>query len=175
MSRLLHHIFPFVLVGFLALLSACRNEYDYPVEPTLKYKDFVWVKTEEGEITKGILVLEFTDGDGDIGLGQGDTLPPFHLGGDHYYNFYIRLFTKNSGQYNPIIFPDTNFTFNSRIPRIEFNGNSKAIKGVLEYTFDMVIMYPFLSSDTIMIETYIKDRGMHLSNTVQTPDIVFPW
>jgi hypothetical protein len=159
------------MLPVLLVISSCTRNYDYPVEPVLKFKDFIYVENEKGEVTKGILVLEFTDGDGDIGLGQADTLPPYHHTGDYYYNFMIAMYTKHDDKYLPVIFPDTTYTFNSRIPPIVFNGNSKAIKGEIEYTFDMKIMKPFLQSDTIRINTYIVDRALHKSNLVITPDI----
>ncbi len=161
-----------MLIVMMLSFQACIKDHDYSIEPVLKYKDFHQIRNLSGQLAEGILVLEFTDGDGDIGLGQDDTLPPFHLGGDNYFNFYIDLFIRKEGQYIPVTFPDTGYSFNSRIPPIQFNGNSIAIKGEIEYTFDMLIMKPFLQSDTIMIETYIKDRALHKSNVVSTPDII---
>lgn len=153
------------------LASGCGKDNDYPLEPVLSFKEFRYVEDPSGEISKGILVLEFTDGDGDIGLGQEDTVPPFHYGGEYYYNFIIDLFIKDDGEYKPVVFPDTTFTFNSRIPRVILSGNSKAIKGDLEYTFDLHIMKPFIPTDTIMLKTHIIDRALNKSNVVQTPDI----
>ncbi len=160
-------IFPFIIIYF----QGCRSDHEYPMEPVLKFVDFIFVEETEGIVEQGILVLEFTDGDGDIGLGQADTLPPFNYGGGNYHNFFIYLYTVQNGKYVPVVFPDTSFNFHSRIPRIEFNGNSKAIKGEIEYRFDMLIMKPFLESDTIMIETWITDRAFNKSNIVRTPDI----
>jgi hypothetical protein len=165
----------FILIPVpLLFFGGCSDEYDYPDEPVLWYKDFVFVKNGTDQITKGILQLEFTDGDGDIGLGQEDTLPPYDLDGDYYYNFIIDLYARNDTTYDKVVFPDTNYTFNSRIPRIILNGNSKAIKGVIEYTFDLELMKPFLPNDTIMIKAFIIDRALHRSNQVVTPDIVLP-
>lgn len=162
------------LIGLIVIfigITSCSKEYDYPKEPVLSYKNFFYVSNESGEVTHGILVLEFTDGDGDIGLGQEDTLPPYHVDGDYYYNFFIDLYTKEGGNYVKVEYPDPSFSFHSRIPPILFSGKSKAIKGELEYTFDLLIMKPFLESDTIMIETYIVDRALNHSNVVRTPDI----
>ena len=155
--------------GFAA---GCSYDYDYPVEPVLSYKDFILIKNDDGLLTRGILMLDFTDGDGDIGLSQGDTLPPYHLGGDFYYNFFIDLYYKSGSGYEKVTFPDTSYTFNSRIPKIELNGKSKAIRGVIEYTFDLQLMLPFLHSDTLQVRTSIADRGLHRSNLVTTPDLI---
>lgn len=163
-----------LLILLLAMVTGCSRDDDYPVEPVLEYSGFLFRANPEGQVTEGVLVLEFTDGDGNMGLGQADTLPPFHYGGAYYYNFFIYLHTKQQGVYVPVTFPDTSYNFHSRIPRIEFTGNSKAIKGEIEYTFDLLIMKPFLPSDTIMIETWIYDRALNKSNLVRTPDIVIP-
>ncbi|HRZ49511.1 MAG TPA: hypothetical protein P5338_08980, partial [Bacteroidales bacterium] len=157
-----------LITGFA---GGCSHDYDFPLEPVLSYKDFVLEKNQDGLLTQGILMLEFTDGDGDIGLSQGDTLPPYHLGGDNYYNFFIDLYYKSGTGYEKVTFPDTSYTFNSRIPRIELNGKSKAIRGVIEYTFDLQLMLPFLQSDTLQVRTSITDRALHRSNLVTSPDI----
>ncbi len=154
--------------------SGCSTESDFPDEPVLRYLGFDFIHDEGGDLREGILRLEFTDGDGDIGLGKGDTLPPYHYGGGHYYNFYIYLHTVQNGQYVAVEFPDTTMNFHSRIPPVDFNGKSRGITGVLEYTFDMWIMKPFLPSDTIMIKTWITDRALNNSNVVTTPDIAIP-
>lgn len=172
MTRFSGALFPVVILMLLLSGAGCTHEYDYPIEPVLSYKNFVLVKNQENMLTHGILVLEFTDGDGDIGLGQDDTLPPYHLNGAHYYNFFIDLYTKSGDSYLPVIFPDSTYTFNSRIPEVTLNGKSKAIKGEIEYTFDLSLMLPFLQNDTIRIETSILDRALHPSNLVITPDIV---
>ncbi len=169
MNKLRKNVF-LLMVGtcwVLFIQSSCSKENIYPIEPVLTYTGFVYPEASE----KGVLVLGFTDGDGDIGLSQEDTLPPYHSGGGNYHNFFIELYTKEDGIYRKVTFPDTTFTFNSRIPRIILDGKSKAIKGELEYTFDLSIMRPFLQSDTIRIEAQIVDRALHQSNMVQTPDI----
>jgi hypothetical protein len=152
--------------------SSCMKKDEFPVEPTLAYKNFIITHTMEGKADIGILVLSFTDGDGDIGLSSADTLPPFNPGSKYFFNFYITLYKKENGQYEKIIFPDTNFTFNSRIPEIELTGNSKSIKGDIEYRFDLQIMKAYLNLDTIQIETFIYDRALHKSNIIVTPDII---
>ncbi len=169
----LHTIAGMILaVAAVWFSHGCTDDYDYPLEPVLSYQEFVLLKNPEGQITRGILMLEFTDGDGDIGLGQADTLPPYHLGGDYYYNFFIDLYTKSESGYGKVTFPDSTYTFNSRIPMIELNGKSKSIKGVIEYTFDMQLMQLFLHSDTLRVVTSIIDRALHRSNVVTTPDII---
>jgi hypothetical protein len=163
-----------LVAAMLITISGCSTDTEFPKEPVIRYLGFDFITDTEGRLTKGILKLEFTDGDGDIGLGKGDTLPPYHYGGGNYYNFYIYLHTKQNGQYVPVEFPDTSMNFHSRIPPVDFNGAPKGIKGELEYTFDMLIMKPFLPSDTIMIRTWITDRALHNSNEIITPDIRIP-
>jgi len=171
MKRMKAHIAIFILAMIVVGLGSCMDKDQFPLYPVLTYKDFLKVQNENGVVEKGVLILEFTDGDGDIGLEDSDTLPPFHSEGGNYYNFIINLFEIKNGQYIPLQFPDTTFTYNSRIPMINLSGNSKAIKGELEYTFDLLIMQNFLNSDSIMIETYIVDRELNESNIVNSPGL----
>ncbi len=76
----------------------------------IEYEGFLLLNNPQGLINRGVLKFSFTDGDGDIGLAQGDTIPP------HDYNLYIDYFEKQNGEYVKIEFVD--FSFNARIPNI---------------------------------------------------------
>lgn len=162
----------YILLGIILISTfACMDDDDYPVIPFIEYKGFYKYYNQENQLTEGVFVITFTDGDGDIGLDASDTLPPFEPGGDYFYNFIIDLYKKKDGNYEKVVFPDTTFSYNSRIPKVNFDGNSKAIKGELEYTFNLQLMKQFLDSDTIMIETFIYDRALNKSNVIQSDDI----
>ena len=59
----------------------CLPEPNYPDTPTLDFISFI--VTEDNS---AVLSLQFTDGDGDLGLSQADTLPPFCATCDHHFN-----------------------------------------------------------------------------------------
>src|ERR1041385_5993621 len=82
-------------------ISSCFNPPEYPDVPEIVFKSVNYVKgglTPEGDPAEDsvILVLNFKDGDGDIGIGTDEIFPPFN---DRWY------FTKSNLANNPDI-PD---------------------------------------------------------------------
>jgi hypothetical protein len=116
---------------------------------------------------KGVLKIFFTDGDGDLGLADFDTMPPFNKNSEYYYNYFITYFEKQHGTFKKVDLP---VTFNSRIPRIASKGNSKSIKG--EIDLEIYINNPFSTYDTIRFEASICDRALHMSNVITTSEII---
>ena len=115
----------------------------------------------------GLLTIEFTDGDGDIGLSQADTLPPYNVGSEYYYNFFITFFQKSGNSFDEISTP-----FNSRIPDINPNRIKKGLIGDITIEIDLNILSLVLSSDTIKMKAYLLDRALNMSNTIETPPFV---
>ncbi|MDD3875203.1 MAG: hypothetical protein PHT69_01130 [Bacteroidales bacterium] len=155
------------LVLLLIAFSACLKREEYPIVPHIEYVSFTKIANENGIDVKGQLMFSFTDGDGDIGLATGDTLPPYQRGGDYYYNFFIFYNEVQNGQIVRIELPQP---FHVRLPVITPTGNNKAIKGEIEIELD--IFNPVSLYDTILFDFYIVDRALNESNTVRTPQIV---
>ena len=76
----------------VALLSSlgCLPDPAFPLEPTLTFQSIS--TREDGTAT---LTVAFTDGDGNVGLTQADTLPPFCQSCEHHYNLV--------GQYEELV------------------------------------------------------------------------
>jgi hypothetical protein len=156
------------LIAVLIPLSfwGCLKDEVFPIIPEIAFEDFVLLlNTQTGIIERGVLKISFKDGDGDIGLYQSDTAPPYD------YNMIIDYFeiqnrdTVKIDLVDPIT-GDT-ATFNARIPILTPSGSDKSIKGEIEDT--MFIYDPTSSFDTIMFKVYIIDRALHKSNEVYTP------
>ena len=157
---------PFLVVFLLAFFS-CKKQETYPVEPSIAYLGFTKIFADSsGFAVRGILSISFTDGDGDLGLADDDTFPPFQQGGDYYYNLVIRYFEKQNGTYQE---RQLSPPFSARIPVLTPNQENKNIKGVISDTLDLD---PRPDFDTIRLEVYIFDRALHKSNSISTPDIV---
>lgn len=156
---------------FLLLVSiviSCVKEEEYPIVPAIEFEDFVLLfNTSENFIDRGVLKLTFKDGDGDIGLTQNETEPPYD------YNMYISYYEIQFGDtvriYNNPVNGDT-LIFNARIPLLLPEGSEKSIHGEIQDT--LLINYKNSEFDTIMFEVYIMDRALHESNTIQTPLII---
>lgn len=168
------------LFSLLVLFFAtCSKFEDYPIEPIIEYNNFLLELNQTTGITeRGVLMISYTDGDGDLGLDPGDTLPPYHYGGEYYYNMIIDYYELQNGKWEliPLVFPDPEtgendtLTFSVRMPNLTPLSGNQAIKGVIQ---DTVYIYnPLSEYDTIKFSVYIIDRALHKSNTVETPPIV---
>jgi len=152
----------FFITGGLSLaFFSCSKPETYPVIPFISYQGFTLLLNEDSITERGILQFSFTDGDGDIGLTQADTLPPYD------FNLYVTYFEKQNGIYKKVDLPST---LNARIPVLTPSGNIKSIKGDIEDT--LYVNNPASTFDTIKFEVYIVDRALHQSNVIETPDIV---
>lgn len=168
-----------LFVSVILLFSTCSKFEDYPIEPQIEYNNFLLEFNQETGITeRGVLMISYKDGDGDLGLRAGDTFPPFNYGSEYYYNMVIDYYEKQNGKWElvPLVFPDPEtgendtLTFSVRIPNLTPSSGNQAIKGIIQ---DTVYLYnPLSDYDTIKFSVYIIDRALHKSNTVETPEIV---
>lgn len=166
-----------LLVGIVVI--SCRKFEDFPDTPEITYDNFVvLMNTQTGITERGVLVFSYTDGDGDLGLDKGDTLPPFDKKSEYYYNLIIKYFEKQNGTFVEVPLLSWNsdssyydtLTFNSRFPVLTPESGNQAIKGVFEDT--LFIYNPLSDFDTIMFKAYIYDRALNKSNEIETQEIV---
>ncbi len=155
------------VVALLILLQNCRKPEEFPPEPFIEFVSFTKIPTANGVDNKGLLTIFFTDGDGDMGLSESDTLPPFDAESDFHYNFFINYFEKKNGTFQKVDLP---FSLNSRIPILNTTNNNRPLKGEIEIElFINNILSPY---DTIRFECQISDRTLNLSNKIETPEII---
>jgi hypothetical protein len=157
------------LIIFLIMLgnSACQKKEDYPDTPQIEFLDFTKIQNGSSVDNKGILSISFTDGDGNIGLAEGDTLAPFNVGSPYYYNFYINYYERRKGS---LVLVDLPSPQHARIPPIVGTGDNKPTKG----TIDIELFINNYSSpyDTILFEAWIYDKELQQSNVIRTPEII---
>ena len=149
------------LIGllFMALtMLACQKPVEYPIEPKIAYEGFTYLFDPDSTFSgEGIISFTYTDGDGDLGLDDSDTLPPF---GPHAH--------VPTNPADTLVLFDT-VTFNARFHRLRDNDDPKAISGTMDYR--LTVQNPFSPNDTIKFEIRILDRALHESNTIQTEAI----
>lgn len=131
---------------------------DFPDTPQLQYLDFV-----QNSDNTAIFKIGFTDGDGDIGLRETDTLAPYN------YNLFMILYEKRLGKYFPLA--DTLFRY--RIPILENSGRIKALEGTLNVNMPFYFN-PGSPYDTIYFTAYLLDRKLNKSNIIETREIITP-
>ncbi len=169
----------FLLLTSLVVFWGCRKFEEFPNIPAVTYNNFVVLLNPSTGITeRGVLVFDYTDGDGDLGLGTRDTLPPYDRNSEYYYNLIIKYFEKQNGTFVEVPLLSWNadsarfdtLTFNSRFPVLTPESGNQAIKGTFEDT--LFIYNPLSDYDTIKFEAYIYDRALNQSNIISTSEIV---
>ncbi len=157
-----------LISGILILvLNACQKKEDYPDTPQIEFLNFTKIQNGSSIDNKGILSLYFTDGDGNIGLAEGDTNAPFNVGSPYYYNFYINYYEKQKGNLVLVALPSPQ---HARIPPIVGTGDNKPTKGTLD--IELFINNYSSPYDTILFEAWIYDRNLNQSNIIRTPEII---
>jgi len=144
-------------------LTSCLKKEEYPIEPVIRWESYSVLPDANGYDSLSYLKISYTDGDGDIGLYNSDTVAPYK------YNLFVKMFQMKNGSLQEIIFPDTNLNFNGRIPILTPTGKNKNIKGDIEMMIEIYFARPILKSDTIAFDVYLMDRALHKSNTVSSP------
>lgn len=141
-----------MLLGWL--LSACQPIRIFDEVPVLSF-----ISMEPTAVTAGVdsivIVLGFTDGDGDLGLPDEDTTSD------------VTVIDKRMG---PPQLPDLQYDF--RMPFVTPPGNSKQISGEIRLVIQNTFARPGLLTDTLRYEIQIRDRANRKSNVVETPPLV---
>jgi hypothetical protein len=158
-------------VKILFLLSAvmglggCIKKDKFSKVPEIKFKEFILYQDLTGDLT-----FTFTDGDGDIGFNQEDTLDPFHRGGEHYYNFFMEYYVKVDNEFVKL---DPLIPYFYRLPYLKPEGKNKTLQGTI--TVRDITPFPVtLPYDTVKFVFYMEDRSFNKSNTQMTPEIIRP-
>lgn len=151
----------FILV-FISILFACKKNEQFSDIPYLEFRKYQLKDSVDalGNFTKICeLHLYFTDGDGDIGLSDEDTLAPFD------YNLFVNYFEMHNDSLYQI---DVNPPFHIRIPNLTPSGQNKSLKVNVKY--DVNITYR--NSDTIKFELKLFDRMLNESDWVGSSLII---
>jgi hypothetical protein len=154
-------------ISLILAIASCDEIQKYPIEPVIEYKSFNLYSTTDllgNTILLGKLEIDFTDGDGDIGLLQPDSSAVVD---SLKFNLMMTMFAMQQGEFVEI--DDENSLQNFRIPYIERTGQNKTLSG----TIIVDIEYKTIQYDTIYYTFYILDRSFHRSNVDTTDVLVF--
>jgi hypothetical protein len=169
------------------LLNACYEKPSFPLAPQIKFRAISAIPQRDA--TTGfylgdsvIIAIDFTDGDGDIGLSQADTLPPYQLYIDKnsnqinrfYFNYFCDVERRVAGKYQPFALPNGT-TLNGRIRPITDSPNP--VEGTIIYrtfipAFSNDLQYTLNPYDTLRFRISIADRALNESNVIFTDSIV---
>ena len=154
----------------IAATFSCKVEsVNYPPEPQIEYLGVI-VSVELNALEQMQTGIELSfyliDGDGDVGLTQSDTFPPYDV------NFFPTLFGIKDGDMKV----DTNLIANKyRIPDVGELGQDNTLKATiivdLVYPYNSLIVSPY---DSVVYSFYMIDRALNKSNIAWTDTIIIP-
>ena len=169
-----------ILFAILIAMAACKKKVEYPIEPKITFDGLSYLMNADSTLTgEVILTIGYTDGDGDLGLDDADTLYPFGPNDPHYYNLIIDYLKWDGNDFVETPLLNWNqqtqsfdtISFNARFKRLVFNDEEASISGVIDYT--MMVFNPVSPNDTIKFRAHLLDRALHESNTIETEAIWF--
>ena len=158
---------------FLALVliqAGCLIPTDYPIEPEITSLTL----TQDGSTAE--MIIGFTDGDGNLGLAESDTVgvhcPDTCL---NHWNVFCEYYELQNGIWVHEFIDwtaDGSIPFYYRIPRIEPTGQNPALVG--EIAIEMPFFYLNSEYDTARFEVKIVDRDLNESLVEATPLFIKP-
>jgi hypothetical protein len=158
-----------VLLFLLLFILACKKKASYPVQPILQFKDFRAMNDS------GVISVNFTDGDGDIGLYDSEVNSPYDFNSGNYYNFNIAYFEKDD-QLGWVPGTDLNgdsIVFQYRIKPFTDLKKSTPLKGIIQTTIEPSYYNPLSAqSDTIMFKIQLVDRALNKSAWAESNEII---
>ena len=167
----------------LSGLAACFKEPDYSIEPKIKFNKIdINTGTFEynNEKSSGSLYIDFTDGDGDLGviiidtliISGTDTIREFPISGKVFYTI-----PKYDSIRNYVIdefaFPEISNTYDGA-KNGYFQLKFSSIFDEVFYS-NIISKYPDIQKDTIHFKLWMKDRAGHESNIIFTPDFIIKY
>ena len=161
-----------LLVVSVTLISCLPNE-DFPKEPVLEYTGFSIADTVNGVDPLGYVHLRFTDGDGNVGLDEADTLGVFHPDSAFGKNLFIFPFKKIGGEF---VTAESFAPNHVRIaPRL--SDSDDPMEGDIDAGLFIPAKTALDSFDTVILrwEIYLVDRDRNMSNVITTPEFEFAW
>ena len=169
-----------IFVFTLLALASCQEMMEYPIEPKITNEGLAYVMNADSTLTgEVILSIGYTDGDGDLGLDDADTVYPFGPNDPHYYNLIIDYLKWDGSSFvetpllswNQLTQSYDTISFNARFKRLVFNDEEKPISGTIDYM--MTLFNPLSPNDTVKLRARIIDRALHESNAIETEIIYF--
>ena len=155
-----------MILIFALVATSCRHDPKYSIVPHIEFVSLEKIDDGSGHDNQAELTIHFQDGDGDIGLDETDRNPVFSVDSPYYYNFFINLYEKQSGEWVLMELPTP---LHARIPHLS-NDVPESIEGKLSIV--TYINNPFSTYDTVRLTCWLVDRALHHSDTITTPEII---
>ncbi len=157
------------ILTFAIFSTGCINIEDPSNIPEVQYDshEAFYCSDNLGNDNKCIVLnFKLKDGDGDVGLLDSDTIPPFT--GIYQHNFYYDIFVLKG---NTFQFWDNLAINYFDIPYLVPQGQNKIL--IADVSVDLSFSISTLPYDTMKISFYVYDRALNTSNLETTDTIIF--
>ncbi len=156
------------------IISCNPNKDNISGVPKLIFKGIYKFNSGYGYDSFVEIDLGYEDSDGDLGLDDADTMPPFGFKQKEFYNLKVYYQQKIGMNWvnpmNPLLGPLDTLVLHERIRNITPTGHSKAVNGNLILN---VPARPYqYRGDTVRFTIQFTDRALHKSNIIVTPSIL---
>lgn len=158
--------FLFFLLLMASVFFGCQKIQEFPDTPAIAFLDFPMYGKDSAKF-----IFSFTDGDGDIGLADKDTIAPYDSKGQNYYNLFLTYYEKENGTFKEI---PMNPPFYYRVPVITPEGRDKSLQGKIQVTLAPLFYNPFTKNKAFRYDAYLVDRALNKSNVISTGEIQIP-
>lgn len=176
----LSYLLGFIILAAITVSCELITGPNYADTPRIDFKEIKKFRTTSfsNMVDSLSIALRFQDGDGDLGIPDEERGKSPYLNTDSipdgkggkitkYYNYYVKTFRKINGVFTPIdyspnltgIYPDLN------------SGKKGPIEGTLYYGPIFPLGFSPVN-DTLRFEIFILDRAFHISNTVETSEVI---
>ncbi len=163
-----------LFIIIFALIAGCKQEStSFSIIPSISIKSIEQIKLN-GKDSAINFVIAYTDGDGDIGLDESDTMPPFNEASKYYFNLEVNVYAIENGKASRIPIPSStdSVSFNSRISNLTPTGKSKSISGDIKLIMRASPSFGVFP-DSMMYTFRLYDRALHQSQLLKTPALRF--
>ncbi|TGE24944.1 hypothetical protein E5K00_07020 [Hymenobacter aquaticus] len=166
------------------LLTSCIEAPDYPDTPRIEFKEMTVERYRPGPspiapIDSVKITVDFTDGNGDLGLDASENSPPYDRFRNGVYNrngdnYYVTVYRRSDPSKPFEIYPGNGPQgYNSRYPKLFTDGDKEGpLKGTLTFSIELLYDAPFVAGEELRFDISIADRALNESNKITTPSII---
>ena len=164
-----------VMLGLAGTMISCKpNKDNGSAVPKLTFLGIYKFNSGYGYDSFVEIDLGYEDSDGDLGLDDADTMPPFGKKQTEFHNLKVYYQQKIGVTWvnpmNPLLVLSDTLVLHERIRNITPTGHSKAVHGNLVLN---IPARPFqYRGDTVRFTIQFTDRALHKSNIIVTPSIL---
>ena len=161
-------IFSVLVFVVCVVFNSCKKEENFSPVPSISFNEFKKYGSDSATCT-----INFTDGDGDIGLDQFDTVAPFNLQSKYYYNLYLVYYYQDTLTHTwkpydtkPTTPKIDTLQYAYRIPNLTQNGQKTSLQGTIKVRLNAPYSIP--GQKSFLFKIVLIDRALHISNEVST-------